>query len=216
MGDAKEIGRIRHVLNLARRQIDQRDPEPDLAIEYLKSIKDAVDRYPDTPEAAEYSLLLAEAFIAKHSPAAESFLRGAGEKIARLVDRSPALELRFYDRMAYFCEKVLRRRALARKNLELAKAAALNLGVGELTAHSQMRLIRLDLEIDNNPELENLMTLRRLGRQNNYTDEEQLAAWHQHLGEASSEQVSTVYARGMQKRSEQYFLDLLSSVRVKL
>lgn len=214
MSEATELERICQVLKLARRQVDQRDPKPDLAIEYLKRIKDALDRYPDTPESAEYSLLLGEAFTAKHSPAAESFLREAEDKIARLPDGVPELEVRLHDRLAYFYEKVLRRRADARDHLKLAKAAAVKLGVGELTAHAQLRMIRLDLEIDDNPELENFKTLRRVGCHRDYTDEEQLMAWHQHCGDMSSNQVPAVYARGIENRTEQYFLDLLCSVRV--
>jgi hypothetical protein len=214
MSEATELERVRHVLKLARRQIDQGDPKPDLAIEHLRRIKHAIECYPDTPESAEYSLLVGEAFTAKHDPAAESFLREAEDRIARLPDRLPELELRLHDRWAYFCEKVLRSRTRARGHLELAKAAAVNLGVSELTAHAQLRNIRLDLKIDESSDLENFTTLRRVGCEHDYTDEEQLMAWHQYCGDTDSSQLCPVYARGIQKRSEQFFLDLLRSVRV--
>jgi len=214
MSEETELERIRHLLRLAHREVDQRDPRPDLAIQYLKQIKDDIEEYPQTPESAEYTLLLGEIFTAKHNSAAESFLREAGEKIAQLADCVPELELRLHDRLGYFFEKVLRSPSRARGELEMAKAAAVKLGVRERTAHIQMRIIRLDLEIDHSPELGNFMTLRRVGRQNDYTDEEQFMAWHQHCGDRSADQVPIVYARGLQQRSEQYFLDLLSSVRV--
>jgi hypothetical protein len=209
MSGVMELERIRQILTLARRQVDQREPRPDLAIEYLKQIRDAIDLYPGTPESAEYSLLLGEAFTAEHSSVAESFLKEAEDKIARLPNGAPELEVRLHDRLAYVCEKILRRPSEARDHLKLAKAAAVKVGVGELTAHMQLRVVRLDLKIDNSSELENFKTLRRVGCQHDYTDEEQLMAWHQHCGDTKA-----VYARGMQERTEQHFLDLLRSVRV--
>jgi hypothetical protein len=209
MDEATELERIRHVLMLARRQVDQGDPKPDLALEYLRQLKDPIERYPGTLESAEYSLLLGEALTAKHSPAAKSFLEDAEKQITTMPCGAPELEVRLYDRLAYFHEKVLRKRGDARDLLKLAKAAAVRLGIGELTAHMQLRVIRLDLKIDDSPEVENFRRLRRVGCQHNFTDDEQLMAWHQHCGDTSP-----VYARGIQERTEQYFLDLLRSVRV--
>jgi hypothetical protein len=58
------------------------------------------------------------------------------------------------------------------------------------------------------------MTLLRVGGHHDFTDEEQVMAWHQHCGEANSNEALPVYARGAERRSEQYFLELLRSVRV--
>ena len=209
MDEDTELERIRHALRLARRQVDQGNPKPDLAQEYLRQIKEPIERYPGTIESAEYSLLLAEALIVEHSPAARSFLEEAEQKITTLPGGAPELEVRLYDRLAYFSEKVLRKRGDARDQLKLATAAAVRLGIGELTAHMQLRVIRLDLKIDDSPEVENFRRLRRVGCQHNFTDDEQLMAWYQHCGETGP-----VYARGIQERTEQYFLDLLRSVRV--
>jgi hypothetical protein len=215
MSETTELERIRQVLRLVHREVEKWDANQELALEYLRSIKDAVDRYPGTREAAEYELALGEVFTAAHSPAAESCLRKAGESIARLSDPAPDLEVRFYDRKGYFCERVLRNRIAALKHLERAKAAAMRLGVGEIIAHQQLRLIRLDLNINCNSEGVNFMTLRKVARKHGFTDEERLAAWYQHLGKRERYQISANYARGIiQKRTEQYFLDLLSSVRV--
>jgi hypothetical protein len=216
--DGADLERIRQVLELARRQIDQRDPKPDLALQYLKRAKDAVALHSDTVESAEYSLLVGAAFITAHNQLAESFLQEAEDKIARLPRPPAALEVRLYSRLSYFYEKVRRPRSptSARKYLEKAKASAVTLGVGELTAHAQLRMIRLDLEIDNNPELENFKTLRRVGSRHSYPDEDQLATWYQHCGDTERDQTTTLYARAMQRRSEEYFLELLRSVRVHL
>lgn len=214
MNEQTELDRIRYVLRKAQHEVDRWDQKPASALQYLRSIKDAVDRYPGTSESAEYSLTLGAVFTAMHDPGAESYLWDARDKIGHLREEAPELEVRFHDLHAYFSENVCHNRTSALKHLELAKAAAVRLGIGELTAHQQLRLIRLDLQINNHPEQKNFSTLRRVTVSHDYTEEERLAAWHQHWADIGSELASPLHARGMQTRTEEYFLGLLRSVRV--
>jgi hypothetical protein len=212
MVEGTDLKEIPHVLRLAQQQINQL--EPDLAIENLKRIRPAVDSHHETAEWAEYSLLLGEAFVAKLSPAAGRLLEEAEDRIGRLPDPAPMLQFRLHDRLGYFYQHVERKRVAARREYELAKGAALTLGVAELVARTQLRITLLDLEIDRSREIENFKTLRRVGHGHAFTNSEQLAAWLLHCGENDQNSVLPVYARGIQTRSDDYFLDLLRSVRV--
>jgi len=213
MGTVTDLERIRHVLRLAQRQINQQ--QPDLAIESLRRIKDDVEGFPDTPEWVEHPLLLGEAFTAKHSKAAKSFLQDAEQRIARLREPEPDFNFRLHDHLGYYYQEVERKRSRARMHYEQAKNSAVKVGNGELTARTQLRIIHIDLQIDNDPEQGNLKAIRRVAREHNFLYEDQLAAWHVHLGELTEGPTSLLYARGFTKRDDQYFFDLLSSVRLR-
>ncbi len=212
MSEAVELEKIRQVLKQAQQQINQQ--QPDLAIESLRRIKDQVEACSDSPEWAEWSLQLGEAYTAKHSEAAKSFLLDAKERIATLARPVLDLEFRLHDHLGYFSQEVEKKLSTARTHYEHAKDAAIKLGSGELTARTQLRIIRIELQVDTDPELENFKTLRRVAHEHNLLCEDQLAAWYQHYGDRSFDQASPLYARGMQRRTDEYFLDLLRSVGV--
>lgn len=211
MQTSNAIEKIRAELELARARINQQ--QPDLALESLRRLKDQIESFPDTPELAEYSLLIGEAYTAKHSPAAETFLRDAQEKIGRLPERAPDLEYRVEEHLGYFYQEVRKRKTLAKTRYERAKSAAVMMCNRERVARMELRIIYIDLETDTDPELENFRCFRRVAREHNFLCEDQSAAWHIHWGE-TQETPSSLHARGLQKRSDQYFLDLLTSVRV--
>jgi hypothetical protein len=215
MENPKDIEKIRTVLHLARAHINQQ--QPDLAIAVLRPIRDLVESYPLLPEWAEYPLTLGEALSAKHSEDAEGWLEDAQTKIAQLPEPPAELQVRLHDRLGY-CYERLRRPKAARRQYERGKSAAIKCGVGELIARFQLKMICIDLRDDRKSEdklvqSENFQTLRQLGHDDGLTCEEQLAIWLFHCGEVGQAERSAIYARGMQKKSRQYFLDLLQSVR---
>jgi len=58
-----DLEKIRRVLDLARAKINQQ--EPNLALANLREIQRGIEEYSATPEWAEFSLLIAEAYCAK-------------------------------------------------------------------------------------------------------------------------------------------------------
>jgi hypothetical protein len=213
MQGATDISRIRGILTLARSHINQQ--EPDLAIETLRRIREEVESFPNTLECAEFQLLLGEAYNAKHSQHAGSFLHEAGKRIGDLPEIPLDLDHRLHYGVGYFCQQIKKKPSEARKHYEQAKEAAVRLGNSELVARSQLRIIHIDLEIDSDPELANFKSLRRVSHSRNLLCEDQLAAWHLHLGELDCSPTRLVYARGFAKRNDEYFYELLSTVRLR-
>lgn len=206
-----ELEKIRRVLDLARAEINQQ--EPDLALANLRNIQLDIERFEHTPEGADFSLLIAEAYCAKREEVAATFLEEAEERIRKIASPPPDLQFRLLERCGDFHGSVSRRLSKAREYYAQAKISALALGVAELVARVELKIIRIDLHIDRDAEEENFKTLRRLGRQGNFTCDQQLAAWHIHYGNPNGVTDGLRFARGLSKASDDYFRDLLESVR---
>jgi hypothetical protein len=96
MDKPSDLVRIRSVLQLARAEIYQ--PDPDLALENLWTIKNEAEESKGTPEWAEFFLLFAEAHSAKCDALAETYLTGAEEQPHSLHDSFPDLVFRLSER----------------------------------------------------------------------------------------------------------------------
>ncbi|MBN1547012.1 MAG: hypothetical protein JW902_10160 [Syntrophaceae bacterium] len=211
---------IKNALDLARRDINRQ--KPDLALERLRRIERQIDGA-DLFERTHYSLLLGEAFSAKRDPGAETYLLEAEERIKALPVRNRELELevlvrdlelemRVYEQLGKFYTFVEKRPSKAKNYFSKGKAAAVEINP-ETAADIDLRIIAIDLTIDKDPELENFQILRRVGGEG-YLAQDELAAWRQHLDRKSASQSPALrYARNFNARDEQYFQNLLGSVK---
>jgi hypothetical protein len=209
---------IESALDLAERDINQL--KPDLALERLgrigRQINDA-----DPYERAYYSLLLGQAFAAMRNPGAETYLLEAEDRVKALpvknrelqlqeLVRDQRLEFKVYKQLGKFYTSVVKKPSKAKECFSQAKASALALGVSEDTADIELRIKAIDLTIDKDPELKNFQKLRHVAGEN-YIASDQLAAWRRH--HENSQSPTLLYARKGNVRDEQYFLNLLESVK---
>jgi hypothetical protein len=211
MDSPSELEKFRAVLDLARAEINRQ--EPDLALAHLREIQDDIERFDGFSEWADFSLLIAEAYCAKRDEAAATFLEDAEERIRKIANPPPELQFRLWERCGDFHGRVSRRFSKAREYYAQAKVVARALGVAELVARVELKIICIDLHIDRDGQEENFKTLRRVGRQGNFTCAHQLAAWHIHYGNSNGATNSLRFARGLSRASGVYFRELLESVR---
>ena len=211
MNQPSDLDKIRGVLELSRAEINQQ--EPNLALENLRKITDEIEQYPGTPQRAEFSLLVAEAYCAKCEEAAATYLNEADERIRELANPAPELVFRLEEHFGDFHRRVSGKLSKGREYYTQAKSAAVALGVPELVARVELKIICIDLHTDQDPEEENFRTLRRVGKDGDFTCEHQLAAWHIHYGASESAAKGVRFARHFSRASEDYFRSLLNSVR---
>jgi hypothetical protein len=205
-----EETRIQRVLDFARDEIVRLNPYR--ALEYLRSITSEVDDRQGTPISAEYQLLLADAYAAQGDPGAEAYFEEALHRACNLSDRDAALEMRAHDDFAKFLASVEHRRSAARLHNESAKNLAIKLGRSEDAARLQLRILKLDLESDDDVRLSNFQQLRKAGKELGSSYQRQLAAWFQYSGEHQEGSRGRVAARNADRASIQYFRHLLSSI----
>ncbi|MGH9431046.1 MAG: hypothetical protein ACRD3T_05840 [Terriglobia bacterium] len=213
MDQPLDLTKVRSILKLARALINQQDPN--LALEHLRRIHLEIEQYAGTPEWAEFSLLQGEACCAKSDEAAGTFLAEANDRIQRLGDPDRELLFRLAEHRGDFANRVLRRPSVAKEYYLQAKAYAVAMRVHEFTARVELKIILIDLRTDRDPQEENFRTLRRAGKAGKFTCEQQLAAWHLHLGESSSLVGSLRYARHHFGASEDHFRTLLDSTKLE-
>lgn len=211
MAHLTDIQKIRANLQFARAQINQQ--EAGIALETLSKIKPEIDSYAGTQEWAEFSLLVGEAYCAKCDEKAKTFLTEAKDKIESLPNPSPELQFRLWLSSGNYEMSINRCTHRARECYERAKASALELGVRENVARVELKIIRIDLRTDQNPEEENFQTMCRVAKQGEFTWEHRLAVWHLHLGKSNGAATGLRYARHFSSATEEYFKDLLDSVR---
>jgi hypothetical protein len=203
--------RLRRVLNLARREINRQ--KPNAALEHLWRIRDEVDVRHGTRERAEFSLLLGEAHCAMRREDAEGHLREAEGRIEKLPQQDSELSLRLHVAYGDLFSSAFRRPSKAKEYYTLAKRHAIELGIPEETARIELKIIAADLRSKRDRQLKAFGNLRRAGDIGDYTEQEQLAAWHQFIGELESATSGIRAARGFDDTDEQYFRGVLESVR---
>ena len=135
-------------------------------------------------------------------------------QITSLSIRQLDLEVRLYERLGEFFASVFKKPTKAKEYFSRAKSVAVEMGVPEATARIELKIILADLVSDRDPELENFKLLRRVAANSNYTCDEQLAAWHLHLGDLGPSSRGLRFARKLGTANEQYFSNLLESVRM--
>ena len=99
---------IRHVIELARTEINKQKPR--LALEYLRRIQCDIEALRGTAVSAEHQLAYAEAFDAMNDPASEMEFEDAINQVSNLPDRDPLLEMRCHEHFAANCPKGRRER----------------------------------------------------------------------------------------------------------
>ena len=203
----------KHVLERAKAAINQQDPH--LALRHLRSIERLVEDLPGTPIWADHRITLAEAYSALNNDAASGFFEEALERLSEVDEHQASLELRANEHYADHLYRFAKRLSKARELFANAKPWATRIGK-EDTARVQMKIIGIDLQVDNDPELENFQTLRRVARQRHATCQTQLAVWMQHLGQQDRASRGLRAARNRCLASEQYFADLIFSIKDSL
>lgn len=203
--------RLRMVLNLARREINRQKPHA--ALEHLRRIKHEVDVLHGMHEWAEFSLLLGEAYSAMRREEAEGHLCEAEGRIEKLPQQDSELSLRLHVAYGDLFSSAFHWPSKAREHYTLAKRHAIDLGVPEETARIELRIIATDLRSKRDRRLTAFGNLRRVGGVGDYTEQEQLAAWHQFIGELDSATSGIRAARGFDETDERYFRGVLESVR---
>jgi hypothetical protein len=202
---------LRHILDSARKEINRQNAP--LAMEYLDSIRHELEELGEGPLWAEHRLLLAEAEGAKGDPAAESLFEEALERIVNLPDTRSDMELRAREHFGDYLLCFAHRPSLAQPQYERAKIIAIESRLFEEGAHISLKLIRVHLEIDHDEELANYKIFRGVASKRGYTHQVQLAGWTVHTGNMGKQQVGMRFARQRTVASEEYFINLLESVR---
>jgi tetratricopeptide (TPR) repeat protein len=199
-----------NVVDLAKAAINQQDPHG--AIRLLTSVERTVENMPGMPVWADHRIALAEAYGALGDEVAPSFFDEALDRLTKLAEQQPLLEVRANEHYADYLCRFAKRFSKARELLGSAKLKSAWIGK-ENTARIQMKITSVDLRVDNDPELENFTTFKRVARQLHATYQTQLAAWMQHLGQQERATGGLRAARNRNHASEQHFIDLIVSVQ---
>jgi hypothetical protein len=203
---------MRQTLDLARGAINRQQPED--ALELLRTIRDVNDPPERGPLAAEHRLLIAEARAAEGNQVADSLFAEALELIGNLEDRRPDLEVRVHEHLADYLVRFAGRPSAAREHYESAKRIAVEQRLSEDSARLQLKLIPIALQTDHDETgLENFRTFKRVASRGHFTNQIQLAAWHQFEGQIDAAQRGLRFARKKTVVSEEYFRHILESVR---
>ena len=105
-----------------------------------------------------------------------------------------------------------RSRSKARAYYVQARQLAIERGYREDSAEINLRIIKIDLHMHDSPELANFRLFKKTA-DSIYTSQEQLAAWHLHLGNTSYASKGRVFARNERVATREYFHSLLESAR---
>ena len=219
MGNESDLQKIRSVIGNARREINRQ--KPGVAIRLLEKINEEIQSHEGTLEWADFSLALGEAFSAKRDARAENYFMEAQEKAARVPDLPVEWQIRLHEHLGDFYAKFPLKLSLAWSSYERAKKIAVEQHLEEDIARIELKIICVDLQRDKDPEIENFQTLRRVANgdatsedaNESFTWTEQLMALHLHIGNVAALKMHTQFARGFQKMTDAYFLELLKSTR---
>jgi hypothetical protein len=208
-----DAGKLRRILELARNAVNAL--KPDRAIELVTSLgldgeQEGFERF-----WAESRLVLAEAYMTKCDPVAETFFEEALSAIASLPENDSMLEMRTNEHYADYLSNFAGCRSKARPRYDLAKRLAVSNHLDEDSANIQLKVELLELTIDNHPELENFQMFKGLAERGGYTHQDQLATWMQYRGAVPETLRGLKFARKKNSVSPQYFLSLLESVKLK-
>jgi hypothetical protein len=210
VGRECETHRLVRTLELARRKINQQ--RPDMALELLFGIQTEIEGLEGTALEAECRLVRAEAHAAMRDQAARAYFGEALELLGRLPEPSLDLQLRAYEHYGDFL-LMCHRRSDALRQYQKAGEIATGRVWSEDTARIQLKLVGIGLEMDSDPQLGNFRLLRHEADLLGCTSQQQLAGWHLHLGKLEDASRGMRFARSGGPASEQYFVDLLKSVK---
>jgi hypothetical protein len=202
---------LRHFLDLARNEINRQ--HPDLALGYLQQIRSEIEDLEGRPIWAEHHLLLAEAYAAKCDAVAESLFEEVFERLPSLQGKLPRLELLAHEHFGDLLLHLAGRRSVARDHFEEAKKIAIKENLREENSRIELKLTNIYLEMDNDPEIPNFKSFRRVANNGGYTYQVQLASWQRHYMGQQQLSVGLRHARKRNLASDEYFADILESVK---
>jgi hypothetical protein len=202
--------RIKHILEIARQEINRQ--EPFLALEHLRNIQNDIEETPNTSNWAGHQLTFAEALAAMCDPSAESEFEEALRRIQNLAVRDRDMEMRVHEHYGRCLESV-GRRSLALPHYQTAKQLAVECLFLEDSARIQLRIIRIGLELDNDPRLMSFHNLKKAAVESPCTHQEQLAAWMLFCDDASTKKRGLIAARHGHAATVEYFRGVLRTVK---
>lgn len=200
-----------NTLEIARAEVIRLRPH--VALEHLRTILRDVEDMPETSVWAEHQLIYAGALAATGDPASELEFERALERICNLATRNIELEMRAHEDFADFLVRFPRRPSLARQHYQSARQLAVERGLHEPSARLQLRIIKIDLESDQDPLVPSFRRFMKLSAELNCTDQERLQAWILYSGDSQKTKRGLRAARHGSMPSDEYFRGLLASVR---
>lgn len=211
--DESKLKKIYLTLEKAHNEINRQNP--DLAISFLSEINKDILDFEKTAEWAKHSLLHAEALAASCNPLTDDLFRETFDRLESLQEPAAELEFRAREHYADFLVRCQRRLSLARPQLERAKRIAIEQHSLEDSARIDLRIIRIDLQTDDDPQWPNFQVFKKVAARKHCTSQHQLAAWHLHIGHAQESARGMKFARAKSSATEEYFETLLEEARPK-
>jgi len=208
MEDEEKLSRT---LQLARDEIKRLNPTR--AFEYLGAIEFDVCERRGTAIWAEHKLLFASALAETGNSAAKQEFDEALERIRNLPDRDLDLEMRIFEDYAKYLACFEHRRSKAREYLQAAREIALKQGLLEDSARLQLKIIKIDLEIDEDPRKECFQNLKKAAKELGASFQKQLAAWVHYCTEDKNSSLGMIAARKKGIASVGYFRGVLTLVK---
>jgi hypothetical protein len=207
-----ELEEIRDAQAQAWHYLQDRESKPDIAIELLRKIRDAVDRREGSEECAVQECLLAMAYAVKHlDDVADDLFRSASRRIVKVLGIDPKLLLDFHRCFGKFFFRT-RKLIDARRELEVAEQVAMQIGDEEEVADVHLKLFEVDhKEKRDKHQEEDFTTFRRVARRLGRAKVRQRDRWVKHLRATEQAFANARFARGPAPHDEKYFEDLLSS-----
>jgi hypothetical protein len=207
--------RLRDILDLTKREIQAGNGYR--ALQLLRDSNLEAEAVKGTGFYAEHRLRIAEAIsgmAAKGDDSAVTYFDDALERIANLPEEEP--ELLMHARLSYanYLTSALGRNSAARELYSGVKEIAVRLRLEERVAEVQLKMIRIDLEADDDDRLASFENMR-VAADGEFTWQQQLGAWALYVGEDQRATKWRRYARGQGVASVKYFRSLLESIRAQ-
>ena len=202
--------KIQRVLEMARAATSGLNP--DLALEQLRHVWVDVESLGDCPLRAEYEIANADALAAKNDRAALVYYDNAIGVLGRLPEHCPLIELRVRFNRAN-CLGLFGVFSEARREYEAALRIATERKLPEDVAKIRLRLIHIDLKLDESSMLEGWTVFKKVANARGCTCETQLAAWMLHCDRVNQSATGRQFARNADKPTEKYFEQLLGTIR---
>ncbi len=204
----EDVKRIWHTLELARTEANR--GRPDLARHYLSEISREIDQLEGSVCWAAYSLALAEVYAVSDDDAAGGFFEEAIERMNHVSDFPAQLKLHVHEDFGKYLSRQ-GYRSKARLQFETAKKMAVELNLLEVSAKNSLRLMKIDLELDGDPQLASFQNMKKAALDRGETHQAQLAVWLQHWGSIEARRQGLKFARNERVASKEYFAGLFCS-----
>ncbi len=123
------------------------------------------------------------------------------------------MEIRVHEHFADYLACFARQRSVARQHYQAARQSAVERKLLEDNARLQLRIIKIDLESDQDPRLSSFQNFKKAAAELHCTAQEQLAAWMLYWGDSEEKKRGLIATRKASLASVEYFRGLLTSVK---